>query len=90
VLQNHTNSFKNRKAVNKNFFYHLIYRPINFPIVNPQYPLYEDEPDRSLRTIVESSDENDDVPQRTAARLNEDLKPYQTMRLTKQIPSIPQ
>ncbi|CAG9807136.1 unnamed protein product [Chironomus riparius] len=65
--------------------------PINFPIVNPQFPLYEeDDADRSLRTIIENSDENEDVQQRLAARLNEDLKPYQTMRLAKQIPNTSQ
>jgi hypothetical protein len=65
-------------------------RPANFPIINPQFPLYEDESDRNLRTIVETSDENEDVQQRATARLNDDLKPYQTMRLTKQIPNISQ
>ena len=69
----------------------MLNRQANFPIINPQFPLYEeDESDRNLRTIVESSDENEYVPQRTSARLNEDLKPYQTMRLAKQIPNISQ
>lgn len=63
---------------------------MNFPPPSQQFPLYEDDPERNLRTYSDSSDDSEEIQQKSPQRLIEDLKPYQTMRLNKQIPNISQ